>query len=259
MSRISCDECSRADVLRAAARATGCRRSSRGCRCPPARADAPLVRRALGRARARRLRRRQAAVVRRGHRRRRDRRPSADPRHRLPAGRRRRAVAALSGRRPALPRSTARARGHGRHAVHRGRAPALAPGARAARAAARRGQGLGAAGGRLRPSRPVALHLAPLLGGRRDRPAAADRLARPLPRRRRRAGQPAAGPVDRPARSSRRSRRRRCRSRRSTGPTSTTSGSPGVWGVGAEPDARRDRRPRPREAARPGARGRPRT
>ena len=84
----------------------------------------------------------------------------------------------------------------GRHAVHRGHAADLAPGARAARAAVRRGQGHRAAGGRLRPPRPVALHLPPLLGGRGDRPAAADRLDRPLSRRRRDARQPAAGPLD---------------------------------------------------------------
>ena len=99
-------------------------------------------------------------------------------------------------RRPALPEVPRRARGHGRHPVHRGRAPALESGARADRTAARRGQGVGAAVGRLRPSGPVALHLAPLLGGRRDRSAAAHRLARPLPRPRRRSRQPAAGAVD---------------------------------------------------------------
>ena len=40
---------------------------------------------------------------------------------------------------------------------------------------------------------PVALHVAPLLGGRRDRHAAEHRLARPLPRRGRHDGQPAPG------------------------------------------------------------------
>ena len=50
------------------------------------------------------------------------------------------------------------------------------------RDAARRGQGLGPAGDRLHAPRPVALHLAPLLGGRRHRPAPGDRLDGPLPR-----------------------------------------------------------------------------
>ena len=44
---------------------------------------------------------------------------------------------------------------------------------------------------------PVALHLPPLLGGRRDEHRSADRLARSLPRRRRHRRQPAAGPVAR--------------------------------------------------------------
>ena len=60
---------------------------------------------------------------------------------------------------------------------------------------ARRGQGLGAARGRLHERRPVALHLAPLLGGRRARPAPAHGLARPRARPRRLARQPAAGRV----------------------------------------------------------------
>src|SRR5919197_1258032 len=69
----------------------------------------------------------------------------------------------------------------------------------AARGTARRGEGDRAAVDRLRPSRPVALHLAPLLGGRRDRPAPAHGLDGPLPRPRRLAGQPAPGPVARRA------------------------------------------------------------
>ena len=93
----------------------------------------------------------------------------------------------------------------------------------AARAAARRGQGHRAAGDRLRPSRPVALHLAPLLGGRRHRPAAADGLARPLPRRRGRRRTTRCRASRSPAASSRRSRPPRCRSRRSTARTSTAS------------------------------------
>ncbi len=83
-----------------------------------------------------------------------------------------------------------------RQRVRRGRAADLAPERDAARAAARRGQGERAAGGRLRPPRPVALRLAPLLGGRGDRRRAALRLARPPARRHRDRRQPAAGRVD---------------------------------------------------------------
>ena len=57
----------------------------------------------------------------------------------------------------------------GRVAVRRGRPAALASVGGGARDAARRGQGQRAPGGRLRPPGPVALHVAPLLGGRRDR------------------------------------------------------------------------------------------
>ena len=48
-------------------------------------------------------------------------------------------------------------------------------------------------GRRVHERRPVALHVAPLLGGRRHRSAAPDRLARPLPRPRRQGRQPAPG------------------------------------------------------------------
>ena len=79
--------------------------------------DAPQLRRALARARAVGLRRRAACSS--STRASRPPRPSprrADPRHGLPAGRRRRAVAALPGRRPALPQAAPAARGHRRHA-----------------------------------------------------------------------------------------------------------------------------------------------
>ena len=58
--------------------------------------------------------------------------------------------------------------------VRRGHAPALAPDRRAAARPARRGQAERDPGDRLRRPQPVALHLAPLLGGRRasTRPAA---------------------------------------------------------------------------------------
>ena len=111
-----------------------------------------------------------------------------------------------------------------RACVRRGPEPHLAPLAHPARPAPRRGQGERHAGDRLRPSEPVALHLAPLLGGRRSRRAARDRLARPLPRPRR------ASPTTRCRASrstgacSRRSPRPGCPSQPSTPPTATTSG-----------------------------------
>ena len=83
--------------------------------------------------------------------------------------------------------------------LRRGRPAALASLARRARDAARRGQGDRPSRRRLHRPRPVALHLPALLGGRRDERAAPHRLARPLPRPRRLAGQPAAGPLARVA------------------------------------------------------------
>ena len=59
------------------------------------------------------------------------------------------------------------------------------------------GQARGHAGHRVRGSRPVALHLAPLLGGRRAQRERAHRLARPLARHGRVARQPDAGAVAR--------------------------------------------------------------
>ena len=79
-------------------------------------------------------------------------------------------------------------------AVHGGPEPLLAPLARAHRRAPRRGQGHRRPRHRLHERRPVALHVAPLLRGRRDRRAPAHRLARPLPRRGGDARQPAPGP-----------------------------------------------------------------
>ena len=72
----------------------------------------------------------------------------------------------------------------------------LAPGRREPGDPARRGQGQRLPGDRLRPPRPVALHLAPLLRDRRARRRLPHRLAGPLPRPRRRRRQPAAGPLD---------------------------------------------------------------
>ena len=70
------------------------------------------------------------------------------------------------------------------------------PGRRSAGDPARRGQGQRLPGDRLRPPRPVALHLAPLLRDRRARDRLPHRLARPLPRPGRRRRQPAAGALD---------------------------------------------------------------
>ena len=152
----------------------------------------------------------------------------------LPRRRRRLALAALPGRRPALPAAApeARAAAGAGPAVRRGPAPALAPGARAARPArTARARSSSLPGDRLHAPRPVALHLAPLLGGRRDRPAAcapagsaATSTVSATPDNPLQGlsldGQLAAGARD----------RERCRSPRSTGPTATTSGRRGVWG-----------------------------
>ncbi len=70
-------------------------------------------------------------------------------------------------------------------AVHRGPAALLAPARRAARPAARRGQGQRDADGRLHRPQPVALHEPPLLGGRCDPGRPDDGLDGPLPRPRR--------------------------------------------------------------------------
>ena len=106
---------------------------------------------------------------------------------------------------------------------------------------ARRGQGLGAARGRLHRRRPVALHLAPLLGGRRAGPAPAHGLARARARPRRLARQPAAGRVaGRPALAALATRA--TRSPRSTSPRTSGFWTPGAWGAGR--GARRARRSR---------------
>ena len=94
--------------------------------------------------------------------------------------------------RPTLGRSE----GEGR-AVHRGRNADVAPAGRRPRAAARRRQGDGVPGDRLRPAGREPLHQPPLLGGRRTQHPDALRLDGPLPRRRRRSRQPAPGPVAR--------------------------------------------------------------
>ena len=87
--------------------------------------------------------------------------------------------------------------GAGGGAVRRGPPARLAPAARADPRAARGGQGHGDPGDRLRPPQPVALHLAPLLGGRRAQRGRPRRLDGPLPRPARRRRQPAAGALAR--------------------------------------------------------------
>ena len=114
------------------------------------------------------------------------------------------------------------------------------------------------AGGRLREPRPVALHLAPLLGGRRPDPERDQRLARAAARHDRDRRQPAAGT----RRSTARSRRRWPAAGAGGGDRrarATTSG-PGRLGRRREADVRRRRAssarrsaaPRTRRCARPG-------
>ena len=115
-------------------------------------------------------------------------------------------------------------------------------------------------GDRLRPPEPVALHLAPLLGGRRaDERLATGWLGRYLDRVGA-PGQPAPGALARREPAARARDREACRSRRSTRPTSYDFWARGVWGDGRGADARRDRRARrAARRRRPGPRGRRQT
>ena len=92
-------------------------------------------------------------------------------RRRLPHGGHRRALRALPGRATRCITSCARTSRSRRTPGQRSARtpPALASDRKRPRHAARGGQGLGDPGDRLRQQRRVALHLAPLLGGRRDR------------------------------------------------------------------------------------------
>ena len=130
------------------------------------------------RARARALRLRRAAccsLVRGGHRAGRARPGAAGARLRLPARRRRRALG------PRTRRSTRTTASCARRSRSPDAGPAFAEDARLrwhpslAPLATLHGEGkvIGHAGGRLHAPRPVALHVAPLLGGRGDRRAAA--------------------------------------------------------------------------------------
>ena len=111
-----------------------------------------------------------AAGVRGGHRGRAVRPPSARARLDLPLRRPRLDVGARPDRRPPLRVAAARPQAdperQRRRRLHRGRPAALAPERRAAARPAPRREGLGDAGHRLQRAQPVALHLAPLLGGR---------------------------------------------------------------------------------------------
>ena len=112
-------------------------------------------------------------------------------------------------------------------------------------------------GDRLRQQRQVALHLAPLLGGRRDRRDAPHRLARPVPRPRGRGRTTRSRGSRSTRRSSRRSRRRRCPWRRSRPPTSTRSRRPGFRRTRSRRRCSRRRRtsaPRTRSPRMPGSR-----
>ena len=113
----------------------------------------------------------------------------------LPRRRDRLAVGALADHRLDIPGAAPEpgAAGRRRNGVHRGPAPALEPHRRGASTPCTGGQDVGAAGGRLLEPRPVALHLAPLLGGRRPAAERGHRLDGPPDRPDRHPRQPAAG------------------------------------------------------------------
>ena len=120
-----------------------------------------------------------------------------DPGLRVPRGRCRRPLRAVTAGRSALQEAAPTARDRRRNST-RGRRPSLlASGARRAPAALLGEEGDGAARRRLHPRRPVALHVPPLLGGRSDRGQPSDGLARKVPRPGREEGQPAPGTLAR--------------------------------------------------------------
>ena len=149
---------------------------------------------------------------------------------------------------PQAPAST-RASRVGRTGFRRGLAPALASRRGAPGRAARRREADDDARGRIHGSRPVPLHLSPLLGGGSNQLAAPNWLDRPVPRSRRRSRQPASGPLARlaaPAVARHQPRaggdRRQSRRIRLLGPRRL--------GRGRRPDAADDRPARGRAAAR---------
>ena len=107
-------------------RHAACRRSSRACRRRPGPGltRRSFVARSLGLALVGLRRRAACSSSTRASPRPRPLPRQPDPRHRVPAGRRGRALAALSGRRPAVPQAAPDLAVDGRHAVHRGRAAA---------------------------------------------------------------------------------------------------------------------------------------
>ena len=113
----------------------------------------------------------------------------------LPRRRRRRALGPVAAGRSALHEAPAAAGARRRDPARRGRSPLLASRARRPPAALRGEEGDRHAGGRLHPRRPVALHVAPLLGGRSDGGQPPNGLARALPRPDGEEGQPSPGAV----------------------------------------------------------------
>ena len=209
MNACHCKDFTRAAVMRqAAAQAARSRQRPAGDRARHADARghrplAPLVPRALQRARARRVRRRRAraARVRRG------RSPTRwAPRARTRCSSRSSSTAASTRSRCSRRSATPPTRRCARRSRWR-RTPAFAfrddprlqwhSAAAPAQGAARGGQAHRRARDRLLEPEPVALHVAPLLRGRRAQRGRPGRLARPLagPQRPRR--QPAAGPLAR--------------------------------------------------------------
>ena len=212
----------------------GCRRSSRGCRCRPA--PAWTAARSCCAAPARCCRSTAPRRSRRGPSKRASRRPPRPNRTSRCSSRsswkaagtrcrcsRRCGEASYHELRPTLGLSE----GEG-VAVHRGRTPDVAPAGGRPGAAARRRQGRGVPGDRLRPARREPLHEPPLLGGRRARHAVPLGLDGALPRRRRQPRQPAAGALAGLLARARARHDAACRSPRSPRRPTTTSG-PTAW------------------------------
>ena len=262
-----CSECNRARrscAARVAEAGAGCRRSSRACRSRPApgMTRRSFLRARLGRALAR-LRRREArarAVSTTGSRGRRGAAAAADARVDLP---RRAAPTRCRCSHPAAIRPTtscARSSRSRRAAgcLHRGRRGSCGTRPRAGLATLH-GEGKVTVMPAIGYTHPNQSHFTwrhywEVGATRRD---AADRLARPLPRRRRHARQPAPGPLARlHTRARARDREDPVAADRSAAPT-TTSGPTASGRPGQRPDARvvrraraSRRRPRPRSASR---------
>ena len=206
----------------------------------------PLLPDARRRARAVGLRRPEAARSRRAPGRRRTRRRPLEPRDRLglPRRRHRLDVAARADRRPAVPQAASEARAARGPAdqVRRRRPARVAPGGGRPGDAVQGGQARGHAGRRLRGSRPVALHLAPLLRGGGAQRERAHRVARPLARPGGLGREPAAGALARRPARAHACDRRACRWPRSRGPRSTASGRATCGGRSRSACSRRSER-----------------